>query len=383
MTSRRFLEVVLGAIAVLVVGSLVLGFALGQPVLLSYVESGSMEPSIDEGDGFVAVPSPVAGPVEEGDVVVYDAQEVDGGGLTTHRVVAETEHGYVTRGDANVVTDQDGAEPHVTDGQIVATALQVDGEVVTIPHLGTAVMGLQSGLESAQFRLAGVLGTGAVLGSQGLSVLLLGFGVAIIGLSVVLDASSSRDRSRSRARREVFDARTLVLAMVVLLCVVTAATMISMSGTTEFGTVSAEYDSGASHVIPAGETDNQTYELQNGGVLPVVTVVESASSGVAVDEDPTRLHRGESTNATIAVTAPPETGYYLQSFAEYRYFGVLPTPVIAGLHAIHPWVAMTVVTAVVVSIFALPFALVVGTGRIRTRERRRTGPRSGFLRGLL
>jgi len=45
-------------VAVLV--SLVIGQALGQPVLLAYVESGSMEPTIDEGDGFVAIPSVVA-----------------------------------------------------------------------------------------------------------------------------------------------------------------------------------------------------------------------------------------------------------------------------------------------------------------------------------
>ena len=383
MSVRRALEVVLLVTALVVVASLVLGFVLGQPVALSYVDSGSMEPTIDEGDGFIAIPSPIAGSVEEGDVVVYDAQEVDGGGLTTHRVVGETDHGYVTRGDANVVTDQDGAEPHVTDGQVVATALQVNGEVVTIPHLGTAVMGIQSALESAQFRLAGTLGTGAVLGSQGLSYLLLGFGLVVILGALAGGSSRVRTRARSRSRSDVFDARKLVLGMVVVLCLVTVVTMASMSATTEFGVVSSEYDSGAPHVIPAGETDEQTYELRNGGALPVVSITEPASSGITVDEEPRRLDRGEATNATVEVTTPPETGYYLYSFAEYRYFAVLPTPVIAALHAVHPWIAMAAVTGVVVSIFALPFALLVGTGRIRTRERRRSGRESGLLQRLL
>src|SRR6056297_2525566 len=113
---------------VALVGLLVVGHVLGVPLGLGYVETGSMEPTIDAGDGFVAVPAAVAGPVDEGDVVVYDAQEIEGGGLTTHRVVEETDHGYVTRGDANPFTDQDGGEPHVTDGQIVAKAWQVNGE---------------------------------------------------------------------------------------------------------------------------------------------------------------------------------------------------------------------------------------------------------------
>ncbi len=382
MSVRRALEIVLVATALLVAASLVLGFVLGQPVALSYVETGSMEPTIDEGDGFVAIPSPVAGPIEEGDVIVYDAQEVDGGGLTTHRVVGATDHGYVTRGDANAVTDQDGAEPHVTDGQVVATALQVHGEVVTIPHLGTAVAGVQSGLEAAQLRLAGILGTGAVLGSRGLSYLLLGFGLVVILAGLVGGVSRVRTRARSRSRSDVFDARTLVLGTAVVLCLVSVVTMASMSATTEFGVVSSEYDSGASHVIPAGETDEQTYELRNGGALPVVSITEPASSGVAVDEEPTRLDRGGATNATVEVTTPPETGYYLYSFVDYRYFAVLPTPVIAALHAVHPWIATAAVTGVVVSVFTLPFALLVGTGRIRTRERRRSGRQHTFLRRL-
>lgn len=379
MRVRRAAELALVAAAVVLVGSLLLGFLLGQPVALSYVESDSMSPTIEAGDGFVAVPAAVSEPVEEGDVVVYDAQEIEGGGLTTHRVVAETEHGYVTRGDGNVVTDQDGTEPHVTDGQIVATAATVDGEVVTIPHLGTAAMGVQNGLESTQLWIAGLLGTGAVLGSRGLSALLLGFGLAVVGLAVLLDRSNDRSRERSRSRPGVFDARRLVLAMAVVLCVVTVITMVSVSGTVEFGTVSAEHDSGAPHVIPAGETDERTYELRNGGVLPVVTIVEPASADVAVESEPRRLSRGESTNATVVVHAPAELGYYLHSFAEHRYFAVLPAPVIAWLHAIHPWIATAAVTAVIVSAFALPFALLVGTGRIRTRERRRVGRGRRYL----
>jgi len=66
---------------------------LGQPILLGYVATGSMEPTMDAGDGFVSVPSAVTGDVEEGDVVVYQARELHDGGLTTHRVVGETEEG--------------------------------------------------------------------------------------------------------------------------------------------------------------------------------------------------------------------------------------------------------------------------------------------------
>ncbi len=364
----------------LLIAALLIGHVLGVPIGLGYVETGSMEPTMDAGDGFVAVPAAIAGPVETGDVVVYDAQEIEGGGLTTHRVVEETDHGYVTRGDANPFTDQDSGEPHVTDGQIEAKALQVNGEVVVIPHLGTAVMGVESALESAQWALASTLGTTAVLGTQGLAYLLLGFGLAILVISAFLDRRSAADRSRSRTRRrsDVFDARRLVLAMAILVATVSLATMVAMSGSTEMGLVSAEFDSDRADVIPAGETETHSYELQNGGVLPVVTIAEPASEGVAVDEQQT-LHRGESANISVTYTAPPETGYYLRSFTEHTYFAVLPTPIIAALHAIHPWVAMGAVTGVLTGLIVAPFALLAGVGSIRTRSRRRSDSTGGLL----
>ena len=368
----------------LLLAALVIGHVLGVPVGIGYVETGSMEPTMDAGDGFVAVPAAVAGPVEPGDVVVYDAREIEGGGLTTHRVVDETEHGYVTRGDANPVTDQDSGEPHVTDGQIEAKALQVGGEVVTIPRLGSAVMGVERGLESIQWRLASTLGTRAVLGTQGLSSLLLAFGLGTIVVSAVLERRTPADRSRSRTRTrdDVFDARRLVLALGALVFVVAIATMVAMSGSTEVGIVSAEFDSDRPDVVPAGETETHTYELRNDGVLPVVTFAEPASDGVAVDgaDRRTTLGYGETAELSVSYTAPPETGYYLRSHTERSYFAVLPTPIIERLHAIHPWVATGVVAGVVTGLVVAPFALLAGVGTIRTRSRRRSDSAGGILR---
>lgn len=98
MSFKRTLSITLQVAAVLVVASLIVGQYLGQPILLSYVETGSMQPVLNPGDGFVAIPTPIAGGIGVGDVVTFDAQEIEGGGLTTHRVVEETERGYITRG---------------------------------------------------------------------------------------------------------------------------------------------------------------------------------------------------------------------------------------------------------------------------------------------
>lgn len=124
--------------ALLIVLLLILGSVLGQPVLVGYVETGSMSPTLEPGDGFIAVPTQLDSSIEEGDVVVFQAEEVQGGGLTTHRVVNKAERGFITKGDANPFTDQGNDEPPVKRAQIVATALQVNGNVVVIPSLGTS-----------------------------------------------------------------------------------------------------------------------------------------------------------------------------------------------------------------------------------------------------
>lgn len=104
--------------------ALILGQVLGQPVVLGFVTSESISPTQSEDDSSAAIPSQVADPIEEGDVIVFEAEEIQGGGLTTHRVVDETDREYITKGDNNAFTDQDNNEPPVKRTQVVAKALQ-------------------------------------------------------------------------------------------------------------------------------------------------------------------------------------------------------------------------------------------------------------------
>lgn len=84
------------------------------------VTSGSMEPSIDAGSiAFVAE----ANSYEHGDVITFE----HAGEVITHRIVGQTDGGYVTAGDANAVPD----DWVVSDAQIVGTV------VYTVPYYGS------------------------------------------------------------------------------------------------------------------------------------------------------------------------------------------------------------------------------------------------------
>jgi len=368
MSVRSGVRTILAAIVVLVAATLLIGQLLGQPVLLSYVETGSMEPTLDAGDGFVAIPAEAAGPIEEGDVIVFEARQIHGGGLTTHRVVEVTDQGYVTRGDANPFTDQDNGEPRVTDGQIVAKAWRVDGSVVAIPNLGTALETASDGFDAARQRIALVLGIPALVRTEWLTMGLFGVGVLSMLAGSLTDEEPSRNRDRSRSRPGIYEARTIVLAVGVVVFVAAGGAMLASGGTHEYGIVSAEFDGDGETVVPVGETRIYSVPVRNGAVLPVYAVAEPASSGVDVDPRAQRLDPRGNANATIAVSAPPETGYYVRSFSEYHYFAVLPRSMVLAAHSIHPWLAVFVVSTALSGATTIALWLALGPGPIRTRD---------------
>jgi signal peptidase len=377
MTLRRRLGQLFELLAILFVVSLVAGQALGQPVLLSYVTSGSMSPTLEPDDGFVAIPQQLAGPVEEGDVIVFRAQELDGGGLTTHRVVEETERGYITRGDANPFTDQAGDEPPVKRAQVVAVALEVNGGVVVVPSVGVAVEGMDAAVSAAQRFLATTLGSRAFLGPQGFAYLV----VAFSGLAYVLDllfggegGRRDYDRGDRRSRDSGRAARTYVLAFALLLVLAATGSMVAPSGPTEFGIVSAEFDSDRPDVIPAGESDAQQITIPNDGLIPTTVFVEAGSDGIAVEDRVLTVPpRGEATT-TMTLSAPPETGYYRRYLIVHRYLGVLPLPVLQSLYGLHPWAPIVAIDVLLGGTFYLIGSQLVTGGRIRRRERERDLP---------
>ncbi len=369
MSYKQYLGRILLFSLIVVVTSLMVSSLFGQPVLCSYVETGSMSPTLDAGDGFIAVPAQVTGPVEEGDVIVYEAEEVQGGGLTTHRVVGETEQGYITRGDANPFTDQDNDEPPVKDAQIKAKALQVNGKVVVIPHLGTVVQTVQSAFTTVQRTLAGLFGSRSLLGVQGLAYLFFATTLAwyLVGR---WRAGTTKRRRRETSRTDGTNVRLVVGALAAVLVLGATAAMVAPAGTQEYGVVSAEFDSERPTVIPAGESNDVSYPVANGGVVPTVSYLESASEGVEVKPQQVRVGPGEVTNATVTLHAPPETGHYRRYVVEHRYLSVLPPSVIRSLYGVHPWLPVVVIDALIGMPFYLLGVRLAGTGRLRDRSRR-------------
>jgi signal peptidase len=370
---RKAVGVALEGLAIVLVVALVAGQLLGQPILLSYVTTDSMAPTIDPGDGFVAIPAELSGDIEEGDVITFRAETLNGGGLTTHRVAEVTDRGFVTKGDNNPFTDQDDEEPPVKPAQVVAVAWQPGGTVLSIPFVGTAVTGVQNTLSTVQRSLAAALGTRSLLGVQGLAYLLFALSVIAYAVDLYLNGGESRERGRDRGREDGTSTRLLVAGFALLIVVGATAAMVVPAGAQQFGIVSAESDAPGPRVIETGTSESVQYPVGNGGLLPVIVYLEPGTDGVAVEPGEFAVPSRAAVNATLTLSAPPETGYYRQYLVQHRYLAVLPQSTIAALHGIHPWLPLVVIDLLLGGGFYAVGMALVGTGRLRSRRRERPG----------
>lgn len=110
--------------------------APGYPVPVGVVETGSMAPTLEPGDRFLAVPPGLLDGVDVGDVVVFDA----GDGWTVHRAVSETRTGFSTAGDANPLTDQADGAPPVPSAAVAGIVPSIAGRpaAVSLPDVRPA-----------------------------------------------------------------------------------------------------------------------------------------------------------------------------------------------------------------------------------------------------
>jgi signal peptidase len=240
--------------------------------------------------------------------------------------------------------------------------------VLAVPGVGAVVTGTQGVLETVQRRLAALLGTRSLLGVQGLAHLLLGASIVAYAVDVWLSSGRSR-RERDRSRDSGTSTRLLVAVFAGAIVLSATAAMAAPAGTQEFGVVSSELDTPGVGVIEQGTSESTTYILGNGGMVPMVVFLEPETEGIEITPQELRLPPQSSVNATLTLSAPPETGYYRRFMTEHRYLALLPQSTIHTLHGIHPWAPIVAIDA----LLGIPFyhlgVRLVGTGRIRSRSR--------------
>lgn len=380
---RGVIERATVVVLVVVFAALVLGQVFGQPTLVAYVDSGSMEPTIDEGDGFVAIPAAVAGPPSEGDVITFHAEEIEGGGLTTHRVVGETDEGYITRGDANPFTDQDGGEPPVGDDRIVAEALQIGDTTVTIPHLGTGIEGIQSVVFGTVLAVVDALGLDSDVspGTVGMWIFVLGAVLFAASFRSDSDAGPARDMSRSLDASDGVDGRTVAVLLLVVVLVPANAAMIVPSGPTDV-VIDGDEVADAEGVEP-GDTVEAEFDAHNGGLITLLLVFEPTDDDVAVEPDSLGVPVGETATATVSAPAPEPGVERTITIEEHRYLVVMPEGALTWLHSASPYAALAALNLFIGGAFVGFVGGLIGFNQVRFRDTSRDVPLTVRVKRLL
>ncbi|WP_159358930.1 signal peptidase I [Halorubrum distributum] len=368
--------VLVGGIVLMAVVTVAGGF-FSAPMGVSYVQTNSMSPTLQPGDGFILVPTELAGELASGDVIVFRAERLGGGGPTTHRIVAETDRGYITQGDNNNAPDQAGVEPPVQQAQVIGEALRINGQLVVLPNVGLVGQQAEGGLEAAQqffevasWRLGG--------GSKILSSVNFTHGIALVfillyfGESVRERLVSSRRDGRNRERvnekkeqRESF--HTIILALTAVVVLAMTAAMVVPGGAQERGVVVSQTSTPAT--ANPGEEVEFNHTIGNSDVIPMTVFLESGED-LTLNRRQISLSRGEIATISGRAFAPQSVGYHRFFVTEHWYFPLLPTKTINILYNIHPWAPIVVIDAIV----AVPYYLFgrhILYGGLPTRTRSR------------
>lgn len=92
-----------------------------------WVKTDSMEPTIPA-QTYIVVRKAAGDAVKEGDVITFYSDDPSlSGALNTHRVVAETEDGFITKGDHNYVEDKTPAQKDKVVGTYVRNLTFLSG----------------------------------------------------------------------------------------------------------------------------------------------------------------------------------------------------------------------------------------------------------------
>ncbi|WP_241981588.1 hypothetical protein [Halorubrum sp. GN11_10-6_MGM] len=155
--------------------------------------------------------------------------------------------------------------------------------------------------------------------------------------------------------------------------------MVIPSGTNDITIVSSQTPSSSPTVIERGGSVEYTYNFTNDGFIPRIATVNAASTGVDVAQSSLVADRGETASTTVTIHAPEETGAYVRSVSEWQYVQFLPAAVILSLHAIHPFVAVAAIDAVIIVAVTTVYVIAVGLEPFRFRDRDRD---VSFIDGL-
>lgn len=296
--------------AVLIFSAIIIfGAMIITPFGPARVISGSMEPEIRTGSTIFLMP---AKEIILGDVIVFHPDKLDSE-LIVHRVVEKTPEGFITRGDATSLTDQERGEPPVTKERIAGKVLVIHNKIPQIEY-------------STFIKL--VMGLCAVLG--------------------ISWAVSGAKFSKKRLRVKHIQSFALVVSIIAVFF-----TAILGSGAQSVSYLSSQNPGSRTDHIKVGEPGEMEFRGRNRSLIPALVYVEGPVCGTVQLVLPFSEFE-----TTVEIPARDEIGWYEISIKQYTYPVAMPPHIIDFLYRVSPYLAMIVVASFTILLIYLTLRIV-------------------------
>ncbi len=304
----------------------VTGFILDRPVLISYVTSDSMTPTLNKGDLFLINPFSKG---KTGDIIVFKMN----GHWTVHRIYAETSEGYITKGDNNVATDQQGGRSDaIRKEDVVGTVVTISDKPIKIPYVGMYIQEFSKSTKN------------------------LYIAIVVIVLGSILLTAGGKDRVRKRKKRVV---KVKYKTLYTIVSAVTIA-IILISIVATWGTVGFNYASTLAGgqkegwYLPNTEFDRPIV-IENKAFYPMYYILSPKGDRIALDKTDFMLMRNEKESINVHVKVPANTKIYYEQIDVYTYPPLLPTDLIKRLWNLNPYLPLVAFSIEIAGVLAIVY----------------------------
>ncbi len=298
------------------------------PISLWYVYSKSMEPTIMTNDGFILISSKA---YETGDIITFKPKVLEQP-FVTHRIVGITMDGeYITKGDNNVMTDQQGGEPPLQHDQVVGKALCISGKPVILPKLGLISQKIQKSIPKINVFTV-------------ISIIIL-----IYALGFVLDMIFNRDniRKNNKERIRLLDIAAFFDPVFFIICILVVANTLIIGQTIKswkaeeisYVVVSVE---GLPSPVP-GERFERIKSLENSSLIPYYTILEPKDSNMTINPRIFLMPPKGNVDYSVSITAPEKIGYYVQKIDIKTYPKLISQKLLEQLYSLDPFIPLIII----------------------------------------
>ncbi len=335
----------LGKVALLIFSFFVLlslaSLILNAPLLIAYIKSDSMSPKLEKNDlVFINV---FDRNFNEGDIIVFNSK----GSWICHRIVKISADGFITKGDANIATDQFSGKPAVLESQVIGKILSIGGDPMNI-QLGSGVEIAESVFGQNKFIIFFMLAAGGLLllsggerGRKGKKYLRIKTSTLFVASSLLIIAAFSLANVMAFEKREI------------------------SYGTTSAGGLREDW------VLP-GEKFSRQVEFRNGGSYPYYYILSPESLNLRVEVQDFILFPGETMIVEVHVSAPEDTSLHTEKIFVAKYIPLMPLEVIREL-SFFPYLPVLVMDLEIAIALILIYSLGNFEGEVlKIRKRWRT-----------